>query len=245
LREKLKADVKSIKAITIGPSKAADTLRTALAMGADSAIHVELPESSPSPEPLAVAKTLRAIIEKHNASVKEVGDKFDLVILGKQAIDDDFGVTGQMLAGLLGWSQATFASKVVLDIGKNEAVVTREIDGGGEEIRCRLPLVVTTDLRYVQNLFVAYGVIYLDGVLTEVNVALNRLNGKPKLLFTSFYQFGFFFLQNRTPLCVFTQYYEGQKETHRKTLTSRSWPRLYSSARNRQSRRATKTCGRS
>jgi len=147
LREKLKADVKSIKAITIGPPKAADTLRTALAMGADSAIHVELPESSPSPEPLAVAKTLRAVIEKHNASAKEAEDKFDLEILGKQAIDDDFGVTGQMLAGLLGWSQATFASKVVLDIGKNEAVVTREIDGGGEEIRCRLPLVVTTDLR--------------------------------------------------------------------------------------------------
>ena len=139
-----------IKAITIGPPKAVETLRTALAMGADSAIHIEIPESSPSPEPLAVAKTLRAVIEKHNntsAATKE--DKFDLVILGKQAIDDDSGVTGQMLAGLLGWSQATFASKVEVDVGKNEAVVTREIDGGGEQVRCRLPLVVTTDLRCV------------------------------------------------------------------------------------------------
>ena len=139
-------------------------------MGADSAIHVEVPESSPSPEPLAVAKTLRAIIEKHNASAKEAGDKFDLVILGKQAIDDDLGVTGQMLAGLLGWSQATFASKVEVDVGKNEAVVTREIDGGGEEIRCRLPLVVTTDLRYVKCFFVACSVVCLDEMLTEINL---------------------------------------------------------------------------
>jgi len=151
LREKLKADVKLIKAITIGPAKATDTLRTALAMGADSAIHVEIPESSPSPEPLAVARTLRAVIEKHNntASGGENNNKFDLVILGKQAIDDDSGVTGQMLAGLLGWSQATFASKVEVDVATNEAVVTREIDGGAEQVRCRLPLVVTTDLRCV------------------------------------------------------------------------------------------------
>jgi electron transfer flavoprotein beta subunit len=71
----------------------------------------------------------------------------DLVILGKQSIDDDLGATGQMLAGLLGWSQATFASKVDVDVEKGEAVVVREIDGGSEEVRCRLPLVVTTDLR--------------------------------------------------------------------------------------------------
>ena len=71
----------------------------------------------------------------------------DLVILGKQSIDDDLGATGQMLAGLLGWSQATFASKLNVDVEKGEAVVVREIDGGGEELRCRLPLVVTTDLR--------------------------------------------------------------------------------------------------
>ena len=71
----------------------------------------------------------------------------DLVILGKQSIDDDLGVTGQMLAGLLGWSQATFASKLDVDVEKKEAVVVREIDGGSEELSCCLPLVVTTDLR--------------------------------------------------------------------------------------------------
>jgi len=146
LREKHKDQIKSIKAITIGPPKSVETLRTALAMGADSAIHIEIPESAPSPEPLAIAKTLRAIIERQAAKGDGEG-KVDLVILGKQAIDDDLGVTGQMLAGLLGWSQATFASKLEVDVGKREAVVVREIDGGGEEIRCRLPLVVTTDLR--------------------------------------------------------------------------------------------------
>lgn len=112
-------------------------------MGADSAIHVETTESAPAPEPLAVAKTLKAIIEKE----KEKNGGVDLVILGKQAIDDDLGLTGQMLAGLLGWSQATFASKIQLDTAKKEAVVVREIDGGSEEVRCRLPLIVTTDLR--------------------------------------------------------------------------------------------------
>ncbi|KAG6831327.1 hypothetical protein H0H92_011242 [Tricholoma furcatifolium] len=140
LREKLKDQVKSIKAVTIGPPKSIDTLRTALAMGADSGIQVEIPESAPAPEPLAVAKTLQEIIKREQEAV-------DVVILGKQAIDDDLGVTGQMLAGLLGWSQATFASKVEIDTAKKEAVVTREIDGGGEEVRCRLPIIITTDLR--------------------------------------------------------------------------------------------------
>lgn len=144
LRERLKEEVKSIKAITIGPPKSVDVLRTALAMGADSAFHVEIPESAPSPEPLGVAKALKAFIESHKAK----GEEVDLVILGKQAIDDDLGQTGQMLAGLLGWAQATYASKVEVDVGKKEAMVTREVDGGGQELRCRLPLVVTTDLRY-------------------------------------------------------------------------------------------------
>ncbi|KAJ7791095.1 hypothetical protein B0H14DRAFT_2233817, partial [Mycena olivaceomarginata] len=94
LRERLKDAVKSIKVVTIGQPKASETLRTALAMGADSAIHVEIPESAPAPEPLGVAQALRAIIrrEKESAGV-------DLVIMGKQAIDDDAGQTGQMLAG--------------------------------------------------------------------------------------------------------------------------------------------------
>ena len=140
LRERLKDAVKSIKVVTIGPAKSAETLRTALAMGADSALHVEIPDSIPAPEPLGVAKALRAVIERQKEGV-------DLVILGKQAIDDDSGQTGQMLAGLLGWSQATFASKIEIDTDKKEANVTREIDGGLEELRCLLPLVVTTDLR--------------------------------------------------------------------------------------------------
>lgn len=140
LREKLKDQVKSIKVVTIGPTKAAETLRTALAMGADSGIHVEVPDSSPSPEPLGVAKALRAVIEREKEGV-------DLVIMGKQAIDDDAGQTGQMLAGLLNWAQATFASKVVIDPAKKEANVTSEIDGGLQELKCKLPLIVTTDLR--------------------------------------------------------------------------------------------------
>lgn len=140
LRERLKDQVKSIKAVTIGPAKSAETLRTALAMGADSAIHVEMADSAPAPEPLGIAKALRAVIERQKEGV-------DLVILGKQAIDDDSGQTGQMLAGLLGWAQATYASKVEVDTETNIATISREIDGGLEELRCKLPLIVTTDLR--------------------------------------------------------------------------------------------------
>lgn len=175
LRERLKAEVKTIQAVTIGPSKSVDTLRTALALGADSAIHVKIPDADPAPEPLAVAKTLRAIIEKRNAEKPD--DPIDLVILGKQSIDDDLGVTGQMLAGLLGWSQATFASKVEIDTVKKEAVVAREIDGGSEEVRCKLPLIVTTDLRCVQvdhSIYsLTYGYILLSTCL--------RLNGESKM----------------------------------------------------------------
>jgi electron transfer flavoprotein beta subunit len=140
IRERLKDAVKSIKVVTIGPPKSAETLRTALAMGADSAVHVEIPESAPAPEPLGVAKTLKALIERQKDSV-------DVVILGKQAIDDDAGQTGQMLAGLMGWSQATFASKVIVDPEQKVANITREIDGGLEELRCKFPVIITTDLR--------------------------------------------------------------------------------------------------
>lgn len=140
LRERLKDAIKSIKVITIGPPKASEILRTALAMGADSAIHVEIAENMPSPEPLAVATTLRELVARQKEGV-------DMIIMGKQAIDDDAGQTGQMLAGLLDWPQATFASKVEVDVQKRVANVTREIDGGLEELRCRLPVVITTDLR--------------------------------------------------------------------------------------------------
>jgi electron transfer flavoprotein beta subunit len=122
-----------IIAVSIGPAQAQETLRTALAMGADRAILVSHDGET---EPLMVAKTLQALIAK---------EAVDLVILGKQAIDDDCNQTGQMLAALLGWGQGTFASKVVASDGK--IAVTREVDGGLETVELKLPAVVTTDLR--------------------------------------------------------------------------------------------------
>ncbi|KIK69872.1 hypothetical protein GYMLUDRAFT_212748 [Collybiopsis luxurians FD-317 M1] len=143
IRERLSKDGSkepvNITALTIGPAKSVETLRTALAMGADSAVHVEIPEAAPAPEPLGVAKAIRAVIDKQKP--------IDMVILGKQAIDDDLGQTGQMLAGLLNWGQATFASKVELDLDKKNALVTREIDGGLEQVRVKFPMIITTDLR--------------------------------------------------------------------------------------------------
>lgn len=122
--------------ISIGASVSQDVLRNALAMGADKAILVSTTASYP---PLVIAKTLAALIKQH---------AIDLVIMGKQAIDDDNNQTGQMLAALLNWPQATFASKVILD--NNKAIVTREVDGGLETLRLHLPLVITTDLRLNQ-----------------------------------------------------------------------------------------------
>lgn len=142
IRERFKSKPVSIKLVSIGPPKSQEVLRSGLAMGADEGIHVEIPDSDPPPEPLAVAKALQAVIKKEE-------NKIDLVIMGKQAIDDDAGQTGQILAGLLDWPQATFASKVELNDANTEAKVTREIDGGLQEILCRLPLVITTDLRFV------------------------------------------------------------------------------------------------
>ncbi|KAI9442906.1 electron transfer flavoprotein beta subunit [Lactarius indigo] len=143
LRERLKEKVKSITVVTIGPAKAAETLRTALAMGADNGIHIEVPESAPAPEPLGVARALRAVVERRRAAAAET----DLVIMGKQAIDDDLGQTGQMLAALLGAAQATCASALEVDVEKRVARVRTEIDGGAQELLCTLPAVVTTDLR--------------------------------------------------------------------------------------------------
>ena len=122
-----------IVAVSIGPKEATDTLRTALAMGADRGILVETGEL---PEPLAVAKILRALVDREGPT---------LVILGKQAIDDDMNATGQMLAALLGWPQGTFASKVAVE--GDGILVTREIDGGLETIALTLPAIVTADLR--------------------------------------------------------------------------------------------------
>ena len=145
LRERLKDKVESITVVTLGPAKAGETLRTALAMGADSGVHVELPETAPPPEPLGVARALRAVIERRAGA----GARPDLVIMGKQAIDDDLGQTGQMLAALLGAAQATCASKLDVDVDGRFVHVRTEIDGGAEEVRCSLPAVVTTDLRCV------------------------------------------------------------------------------------------------
>jgi electron transfer flavoprotein beta subunit len=122
-----------IIALSIGPEKAQETLRTALAMGADRAILIKTDELV---EPLGVAKLIKAVTGE---------EKPDLVIMGKQAIDDDCNQTGQMLAALLNWPQGTFASKV--EIENNEMNVTREVDGGLQTIKLRLPAVVTTDLR--------------------------------------------------------------------------------------------------
>ncbi|MDE1173129.1 MAG: electron transfer flavoprotein subunit beta/FixA family protein [Parvibaculaceae bacterium] len=119
--------------VSIGPAGASETLRTALAMGADRGILVKTDETV---EPLNVAKILKGVVE---------AEKPDIVILGKQAIDDDCNQTGQMLAALLGWPQGTFASKV--EVGDGKLVVTREVDGGLQTLNLKLPAIVTTDLR--------------------------------------------------------------------------------------------------
>ena len=133
IRLKEKGVATEVVAVSIGPAKAQETLRTALAMGADRAILVQTDDEV---EPLAVAKILKQI-----AGEEEPG----LVVLGKQAIDDDSNQTGQMLAALLGWSQGTFASKV--EVADDRANVTREVDGGLETVSLTLPAIVTTDLR--------------------------------------------------------------------------------------------------
>jgi electron transfer flavoprotein beta subunit len=133
IRLKEKGVATEIIAVSIGPIKAQETLRTALAMGADRAILVVTDQEV---EPLGVAKILKKIAEEETPG---------MIILGKQAIDDDCNQTGQMLAALLGWSQGTFASKVEVDGGS--ARVTREVDGGLETLALTLPAVITTDLR--------------------------------------------------------------------------------------------------
>ena len=120
-------------AVSIGPQQCQETIRTALAMGADRGILIQTDDEV---QPLAVAKLLKAVIDKECP---------DLVILGKQAIDDDSNQTGQMLAALLGWSQATFASNI--ELNGDSANITREVDGGLETVKVSMPCIVTTDLR--------------------------------------------------------------------------------------------------
>jgi electron transfer flavoprotein beta subunit len=131
LREAGKAD--EVVAVSIGPQSVQETIRTALAMGADRGIHVAADQAV---EPLAVAKLLKAVVERETP---------ELVIMGKQAIDDDCNQTGQMLAALLGWAQGTFGSKV--EVGEGTLTVTREVDAGLQTLTLKLPAVVTTDLR--------------------------------------------------------------------------------------------------
>lgn len=133
LRLKEAGKAAEVVIVSIGPAKAEETIRTALAMGADRGILIETDETV---EPLAVAKLLKGVVEAEAPG---------LVIAGKQAIDDDSNQTGQMLAALLGWGQATFASK--LELGADKATVTREVDGGLQTIDVKLPAIVTTDLR--------------------------------------------------------------------------------------------------
>jgi len=133
LRLKEAGKAEEIIAVSIGPQKAQETIRTALAMGADRGILIKCDDEV---EPLTVAKLLKGVVE---------AEKPDLVILGKQAIDNDSNQTGQMLAALLGWPQGTFASK--LEIEGSKARVTREVDGGLQTVLLNMPCIVTTDLR--------------------------------------------------------------------------------------------------
>ncbi len=133
VRLKEKGVATEIIAVSMGIAQCAETIRTALAMGCDRGVLVE---TDAELQPLAVAKLLKALVDKEQPQ---------LVIMGKQAIDDDMNATGQMLAALLGWPQGTFASKVVVDGGK--LLVTREVDGGLETLELNLPAIVTTDLR--------------------------------------------------------------------------------------------------
>lgn len=144
LRERRENPMKvdNILALSAGGPKCGDTLRTAMAMGADRAFHIDVPDSDAGGlEPLTVAKMLQGVVKKEN---------INMVMLGKQAIDGDQSQTGQMLAGLLGWPQVTQASKVDVKDDKGTIEVTHEVDGGVETLRTTLPMVITTDLRLNQ-----------------------------------------------------------------------------------------------
>ena len=133
IRLKEKGQASEIVAVSIGPAAASETISTALAMGADRGILIK---QDGTVEPLTVAKLLKAVVDAEQPG---------LVILGKQAIDDDSNQTGQMLAALLGWPQGTFASKLVIE--GDHALVTREVDGGLQTLKLKMPAIVTTDLR--------------------------------------------------------------------------------------------------
>ena len=162
VRLKEKNICKEITVISVGSQKSEETIRTALAMGADKGILVETNEDM---QPLEVAKILNEIVKKNNP---------DLVLMGKQAIDDDSNQTGQMLAALLGWPQGTFVSK--LEINSQEINVTREIDGGLETLTIKLPAVVTTDLRLNEPRYASLPNIMKAKQKPIERIKLNNLN---------------------------------------------------------------------
>ncbi|PSJ80347.1 electron transfer flavoprotein subunit beta/FixA family protein [Neisseria iguanae] len=162
VRLKEAGKISEIVAVSIGEKKCEDTLRTALAMGADRAIHIE---TDTKLEPLAVAKLLKAVADKENPQI---------LLLGKQAIDDDANQTAQMLAALLNAPQATFASKV--ELGNDKVVVTREIDGGEEVVVLTLPAVISADLRLNEPRFVKLPNIMAAKKKPLEKVALADLN---------------------------------------------------------------------
>ncbi len=165
IRMKEAGKAEEIIAVSIGVAKAQETLRTALAMGADRAILIEAADNVETDiEPLAVAKLLKAVVEEVQPG---------LVICGKQAIDNDVNATAQMLAALLGWPQATFASK--LELAGEKAQVTREVDGGLETLSIKLPAVITTDLRLNEPRYVT-----LPNIMTAKKKTLEAL--KPEAL---------------------------------------------------------------
>lgn len=161
VRMKEAGQAQEIVVVSMGPASVQETLRSALALGADRAILIQTDQEL---QPLAVAKLLKAMVEKESPQ---------LILLGKQAIDDDSNQTGQMLAALLDWPQATFASKIVL--GDNQAVVTREIDGGLETLEVKLPAIITTDLRLNQPRYASLPNIMKAKQKPLINIAAEQL----------------------------------------------------------------------
>jgi len=142
VRMKEKGKASEVIAVSIGPKASQDQLRTALAIGADKAVHIQTDARTDQDlQPLAVSRLLKFVASKYNV---------DLVLLGKQAIDDDAGQTGPLLSAELGWSEATCASRIELDPASKSATVTREIDGGLQTVKLSLPAVITADLRLNQ-----------------------------------------------------------------------------------------------
>ena len=169
LRMKEAGDAEEVIVVSIGPAQNQETIRTALAMGADRGIHIE---ASHDVEPLAVAKLLKAVVERENPG---------LVLMGKQAIDDDCNQTGQMLAALLGWAQGTFVS--ALHVADDTAKIVREVDGGLEHLEIKMPAIVSVDLRLNEPRYASLPNIMKDKKKPLDNLTVDDLDVdiKPRL----------------------------------------------------------------